>query len=399
MGRRNAATLQFLNRIAAGNFAANIILLAYKKYTQARSWKKKVEGPESPPAPMSSSSSSSSSSPRLKSTSWQSGVASATFDAARVWAVGGLACAASRLLSRLLVQRAVVRDARLAFQFVFGAAASLLLQRLDPLRWRQGIFAGLCINSALGAAYALVFPKGSPRATRVGPWVMKAVMAVVGAQLSHAFILTPFSMSKSDLRFFRLASGHSIDRHEKVVRTTGGAMTFESYCASPAGAGAGAGAGGHASPASPPSPSSLSGTIVKDSKDDEEAPQVQATTFCQLVHPGQPDCMDAFLPTFHRAARMALLLYLPFLTVQLVRRIVVRLGMRACVCACMHACMCVCVCVCVCTYVRARVVPVAVVRRRVDEVTPNFGSAINQPLLRPTDDSSSQLLPPTDPTD
>ena len=173
-------------------------------------------------------------------------------------------------------------------------------------------------------------------------------MAVVGAQLSHAFILAPFAMSSSDLRFFRLASGHSADRHDRVVRATKGALRFDDL-----------------------SPT----TVVNQECDNDQSRKSSSQphsencsdTFCNLVHPGQHDCMHAALPSFQRALKMACLLYTPFLALQIVRALAVCrtshhlaaiaasvrlrtflisvLGLHR-VCACVSVCLCLCLCLC-----------------------------------------------------
>ncbi len=351
------AAVSFLNRMTTFSAGTQVVLFAYKKHTSRR--KEAVAARASPSAGRNDSADVS---PRPRDdpalVSWPTQLGKVAKDSAVLWVAGAVACALNQALQRL-VAGSKLRSASamtVALQFAFGTAVSALVQRVDPQRWRQGMLAGLSINSAFEAAYQLICRGGGGGADaavsaaaamagreRVGTWVVKAIMAVVGAQLSHAFILTPFSMSPTDLRFFRLASGHSLERHERVVKATGGALRYADLAAAHGGDREGGALVPHSERPSNDHEHQHhthrhrvddndddTKTTAEEKQRDADSDRADADgdaisaddTFCRLVHPGK-DCMNALTPSFLRAFKMALLLYAPFLSLQIVRRLLV----------------------------------------------------------------------------
>lgn len=259
-----------------GAITVNFMLLAYKKYVEASSVRKEEKG---------DGRHSTSATNKILRREYLLPILS---DGIAVWGAVSVIAVLYQQLIRTFTKTSAAT--KVAVHVIFGVTCSLTLQKFDRNKLRQGLLGGLCINSALESLYLNIFSKRE----RAGQLFIKAVMAVAGAQLSHAFILTPYAMSKSDLRFFRLASGHTVRTHAKVVAVTKGSMQ-------------------HAS---------------RQQRDlVQSATESTDETFCALVHPNEKDCMDALIPSVKRALKMAFVLYTPFLMLQLAKPALVRTGL------------------------------------------------------------------------
>lgn len=275
--RKSAAgTSTLVRRVVVCSFATQVAAVLFRRITLRRNRKNDLAHGQNP---------------KKLPTVLQS-TRDVVLDTARVFCAVVLMIGCNRGLARWA--RRFGNRAELATQFLFGAVTSVAFHTLDTQKLRQSLLSSFCMNASLNAGFAAVFDKRKG----LGKIASKVLMAVVGAQLAHAFILTPYSMSKSDLRFFRLASGHTQGTHRRVVRVAGGTMEYKGGTSRDS-------APTHSRSTDEPTPLDMQSKITD--------------TFCTLVHPNERGCYAAFPSSVSRAFKKAVLLYTPFLGVQIFR--------------------------------------------------------------------------------